>query len=307
MIEIKHITKKFHNKNTFVTANSDISFTIGDGQIYGILGQNGSGKTTLISQITGLYKIEEGDILIDGKSVRKNPKLGRTACAVQVQSQLSFGELTPRKIVTLMGEFRGGKPEVVRQETERLFQALAIEEWADKAGSLLSGGVKRLTAFCMAAVCPGKYIILDEPTNDVDPVRRKYLWQEIRRLAGQGCSVVVVTHNILELENVVDTVAIINDGLLVSEGAIEEIKRHIGNELNFRLFLTVSAATLPLPDWTTKAVCKEEILTLSISPSLITEAVSWAKALIKQELALNYSLTEATLEDAYINLIEKGA
>ena len=130
MIEIKNVSKTFQSKNSTIVANDNISLTINDGQIYGILGQNGSGKTTLINQIIGLYKIDEGDILISGKSIKKNPKIGRTKCSVQVQGQLSFGELTPRKIVTLMGEFKGGKENEIKEEIQRLFKALAIDEWA---------------------------------------------------------------------------------------------------------------------------------------------------------------------------------
>ena len=76
----------------------------------------------------------------------------------------------------------------------------------------LSGGVARLVRFCMAAVVPGRIVILDEPTNDVDPLRRKLLWQQVRALADDGAAVLLVTHNVLEAERCVDRLAIIDHG-----------------------------------------------------------------------------------------------
>ncbi|MFP3491091.1 AAA family ATPase, partial [Staphylococcus sp. SIMBA_130] len=73
-------------------------------------------------------------------------------------------------------------------------------------------------AFCMAVIAPGKLVILDEPTNDVDPVRRRYLWQVIRNLTNDGTSVILVTHNVLEAEKAVDRVAIINKGRILTQG-----------------------------------------------------------------------------------------
>ena len=134
-----------------------------------------------------------------------------------------------------MGELRGGKPEEIDEQIDYLFSALDILEWANTPGNLLSGGIKRLTAFCMAVICAKDFIILDEPTNDVDPVRRKRLWQEIKRMTAKGCGVIVVTHNILELESVADIVTIIDDGKLISTGTITDIKSRLSNHLKLNL------------------------------------------------------------------------
>ena len=85
-----------------------------------------------------------------------------------------------------MGRLRGQKSDVVRLRTQELAGALEIEEWLDTDGARLSGGVKRLVSFAMAAVAPGRLVILDEPTNDVDPVRRRHLWAQVRALADRG-------------------------------------------------------------------------------------------------------------------------
>lgn len=309
MIEIINLTKNFYNKKQTITANDDISLRIPKGNIFGILGQNGSGKTTLINQIIGIYKIEKGDILISGKSVKSNPKIGRTLCSVQTQGQLAFGELTPRKATTLMGELRGGKPDEIAAQMDSLFQSLDLGEWADTPGNLLSGGIKRLTAFCMAVICAKGFIILDEPTNDVDPVRRKYLWNEIRRLTTKGCGVIVVTHNILELESVADRIAIIDNGKLVSEGTITDIKSKLSNQLKLNLHYDdeITVKNIPLPQWIDTSNYSEGILTVTLSPDKLESAIALGRNLVAQKLVNSYSVSDTTLEDVYIDFIEKGA
>jgi len=93
---------------------------------------------------------------------------------------------------------RGGETRRVRDRARDLLQQLEMEEWSGKSAETFSGGMRRLVAFCMAAVVPGKIVILDEPTNDIDPLRRRLLWQQVRILVEMGSTVLLVTHNVLE-------------------------------------------------------------------------------------------------------------
>ena len=309
MIEITNLTKKFRNKKGEVVANENISLSIPKGKVYGILGQNGSGKTTLINQIIGLYKIEDGEIFISGNSVKEDPKAARTLCSVQTQGQLAFGELTPKKAVRLMGELRGGKPEEIDEQIDYLFSALDILEWANTPGKLLSGGIKRLTAFCMAVICAKDFIILDEPTNDVDPVRRKRLWQEIKRMTAKGCGVIVVTHNILELESVADIVTIIDDGKLISTGTITDIKSRLSNHLKLNLHYDDegTAEKLRIPEWGISSSHGDGMMIITLAPEKIDSALEWGRTLVTEKSIVSYSISDTTLEDVYIDLIKKGA
>src|SRR5213079_3679676 len=99
----------------------------------------------------------------------------------------------------------------------------------------LSGGVGRLATFCMAAVVPGRVVILDEPTNDVDPLRRKLLWDEVRMLADAGSAVLLVTHNVLEAERCVDRVAIIDRGTVQATGTPAMLKAELHAPLRLEL------------------------------------------------------------------------
>jgi len=100
-------------------------------------------------------------------------------------AQVPIDGLTPRQAIDLLGQLRGSSRMEVELRRERLVEAWT-REWLDVDASRLSGGVKRLVAFAMAAVAPGRLVMLDEPTNDVDPVRRRLLWRQVRTLADHG-------------------------------------------------------------------------------------------------------------------------
>ena len=214
-----------------VIANNDVSLTLEAGEIYGLLGPNGAGKTTLVSQILGLVQPTSGAICINGTDVTNKPKIARRACSYQPQAVASTEGLTPAQAVELVGRIRGLSVKEVQTRGRALMEAVQITEWADELVPL-SGGVGRLTSFCIAAIAPGQVVILDEPTNDVDPLRRKLLWEQVRLLADNGSGVLLVTHNVLEAERSVDRLAIMVGGRLIAQGTQETLKSGLGAKLS---------------------------------------------------------------------------
>lgn len=304
ILDVKAVTKEFTGRGKHkMVANDNVSLRIQEGEIYGLLGQNGAGKTTLVNQILGLITPDRGDIQLLGESVLHSPARARSICSVQPQSQVPLGFLTPRQAVTLMGKMRAGK-KFDPKRVEMLFEALDMGEWANKEGEKLSGGAKRLTAFCMAVIAPGKLVILDEPTNDVDPVRRRYLWQVIRNLTNDGTSVILVTHNVLEAEKAVDRVAIINKGKILTQGTPSEVKSSVSNQMRMELSLA-SESDLQLPNWAITSHKNGSRLILAIDPQVVSSAIEWAKGQVNNGLIMDYTLSPTTIEDTYIELTSK--
>ncbi|GIO24034.1 ABC transporter ATP-binding protein [Oceanobacillus sp. J11TS1] len=304
VLDVNGVTKVFadRGKNKLV-ANDNLSLHINEGEIFGLLGQNGAGKTTLVNQILGLLTPDHGDIHLLGESVLQSPARARSICSVQPQSQVPLGFLTPKQAVTLMGKMRLGK-KFDPKRVEILFEALDMNKWANKEGEKLSGGAKRLTAFCMAVIAPGKLVILDEPTNDVDPVRRRYLWEVIRNLTNDGTSVILVTHNVLEAEKAVDRVAIIDNGKILTQGTPSEVKRSVTNQMRMEISLA-SELDMEIPSWTLSSHKKGSRFILSLDPNDISSAIEWAKNQADNGLIMDYSLSPTTIEDAYIELTSK--
>lgn len=302
ILEVDGVTKFFSGKGkSNIVANDNITFSIKEGEIFGLLGQNGAGKTTLVNQILGLLTPNAGDIQLLGESVLQSPTRARSICSVQPQSQVSLGLLTPKQAVTLMGKMRAGKKFDLKR-VDMLFEALNMGEWANKEGERLSGGARRLTAFCMAVIVPGKLVILDEPTNDVDPVRRRYLWQVIRELTNDGSSVILVTHNVMEAEKAVDRVGIVHKGKLLTQGTPSEVKSSVSDQLRMEVSLLKEMNEMDMPRWALSSQRNGSRLLFAIDQQEVTSTIEWVKDQMDKGIVMDYSLSPSTIEDVYIEL-----
>src|SRR3954454_14555911 len=240
LLAVEHVTKTYRGG---VLANDDISLDVAAGEVFGLLGPNGAGKTTLVNQVLSLLVPDAGRITVDGVDVVRRPDQARRLCSFQPQAAAPVDGLSARQAVEIIGSIRGGRPAAVRARTTELLAALDLAEIADRPVRM-SGGMARLTGFCMAAVVPGRVFVLDEPTNDVDPLRRRALWQQIRRLADDGAAVLLVTHNVLEAERCVDRLAIVAGGRVLAAGTPAALKSKLA--LLLRLECAVEP-NLPMP------------------------------------------------------------
>ena len=301
LLEIKNITKIYKGK---VKANDNISLSISEGEVFGLLGPNGAGKTTLVNQIIGLTMPTSGSITISDVNVIAKPDYAREVCSFQAQVQAPISGLSTMQAIELAGRIRGGKNADVHKRAMELVEKLKLSEWQKTLGLNISGGVRRLVAFCMAAVVPGRIVILDEPTNDVDPLRRRTIWQEVQTLAKQGSAVVLVTHNILEAERVVDRLAIIDQGQVKGMGTPASLKESEGDVMRLELILEPKAAAPSLPEYLQKPLVVNRRVIGDVQPKNIAKAIEWARGLKEQEIIEEFYLGPATLEDVYVRLVK---
>ena len=300
LLEIEKLTKVYRGG---LRANDDIDLAIESGEVFGLLGHNGAGKTTLVNQVVGLLKPTSGSIRIDGHDMVANPGLARRLCSFQAQAQVPIDGLSPRQAIDLLGQLRGrSKADVVRRR-EHLVEVLELGEWLDVDAARLSGGVKRLVAFAMAAVAPGRLVMLDEPTNDVDPVRRRLLWRQVRALADEGAAVLLVTHNVIEAERSVDRLAILDEGQVIAEGPPAMLKAGLGSELRLELVVDSRSAEPPVSPFGRSVVSVGNRLMVGIPIDAAGPAVSWAEMLERAGVVEEFTLGPATLEDVYVALV----
>jgi ABC-2 type transport system ATP-binding protein len=305
LLEIENLTKVYR---TGTRANDGIDLAVGEGEVFGLLGHNGAGKTTLVNQVVGLLRPTAGSIRIDGRDMVAAPGLARRLCSFQAQAQVPIDGLTPRQAIDLVGQLRGASNADVRRRRERLVDALDLGEWLDVDAARLSGGVKRLVAFAMAAVTPGRLVMLDEPTNDVDPVRRRLLWRQVRTLADLGAAVLLVTHNVIEAERSVDRLAILDEGRVIAEGTPAALKARVGAALRLELVLDPGTPEPPASPFALSAVQVGNRLMVGVPMDRAGEAVTWAEWLKTAGSVEEFTLGPATLEDVYVALVgEMGA
>lgn len=300
VLQMENVSKEYARG---VLVNNRISLSLQEGEIFGLLGPNGAGKTTLISQIIGLVKPDSGSIHIDGVDIVAKPDKARQACSFQAQTQVPINGLTSMQAIELVGRVRGGSPKSVRERARVLLNNLDMEAWTKKPADTFSGGMRRLVAFCMAAVVPGRIVILDEPTNDIDPLRRKLLWQEVRSLVSMGSTVLLVTHNVLEAERAVDRLAVIDQGKVVSMGTPGSLKGNGGDNMRLEMILEPGAEFPAIPDSLHQAVTTGRRLISRLKESDITPTIQWASGLKKMGTVEEYSIGPITLEDVYLKLV----
>ena len=301
LLEIDSLTKVYRSGTK---ANDGITLNVAAGEVFGLLGHNGAGKTTLVNQVVGLLRPTSGAIRIDERDMIASPGLARQLCSFQAQAHVPIDGLTPRQAIDLVGLLRGASRADVRLRRERLVEALDLGEWLNTDAARLSGGVKRLVAFAMAAVAPGRLVMLDEPTNDVDPVRRRMLWRQVRQLADEGGAVLLVTHNVIEAERSVDRLAILDAGRVIAAGTPAELKSRLGAALRLELVLDADVTVPPDSPFGMAAVQVGNRLMVGVPTEEAGRAVVWAESLKNARVADEFTLGPATLEDVYIALVE---
>jgi ABC-2 type transport system ATP-binding protein len=295
----EEVTKVF---GSGVRANDGLTLRVDPGEVFGLLGPNGAGKSTFVKQVIGLLRPTSGSIRLGDADLVAHPALARQRCSYLPQAQLPIDAFKVREAIELTGRIRGGPRALVRERASTLIEALDIGAWSDTLGVKLSGGVKRLVGFAMVMVWPGQVAILDEPTNDVDPLRRRLLWERIRALGGEGVTVFLVTHNVLEAERSVDRLAIVDRGRIIASGTPSSLKLEDRGRLRLQLMLTPGLDTPEMPDLVvTHTRVGHQLLTV-IGESDAAAGIAWAQQLVREGVAEEYALAATTLEDVYIRL-----
>lgn len=304
MFRTADVTKVYPNG---VRANDSISLHVAPGEVYGLLGPNGAGKTTLVKQVIGLLRPTSGRITLGPYDLVADPAAARQLCSYLPQAPVPIDSFGAREAIVLCGRIRGGDPGTVARRTDALIEALDLGQWRNKRGNNLSGGVKRLVGFAMVAVCPGRVVILDEPTNDVDPLRRRLLWQQVRELGDLGIAVLLVTHNVLEAEKAVDRLAIIDNGRLLAEGTPSSMKAGDRGQLRLQVMLVPGGADPELPGFVKRSTRVGHNLMAVVDDAEASHAIGWAQDLVGTGAAEEYALTATSLEDAYLELTGHGS
>lgn len=301
VLTVRGLRKRYRGRQG-VQANDGIDLDVAAGQVVGLLGHNGAGKSTLVHQVVGIVRPDSGSITLDGVDAVARPDLARRAATVQAQANVPITGLTPRRAIELVGRIRRGDRAAVRRRTAELLDALDLGPWADTPAEKVSGGVARLTAFAMTAVRPGRLVVLDEPTNDVDPVRRRLLWRQIRGLADAGHGVLLVTHNVREAERVVDHLAILDRGVVLASDTPAGLTASLRGSLTVEVDVAPGTALTwhPAVQVTSTGRLREAG---TVPASRAADVVAWAQAEVEAGRLERYALTPASLEDVYVALV----
>lgn len=224
MIEISGLCKYYKE----VKAVDHLDLTVKPGEIFGLLGPNGAGKTTTMRILTTLARPTAGKACINGKEVSRKGTEVKKEIGVVSQTENIDVEMTARENMELHGRLFKMPAQERRAQIEELLAFVDLMERADTVVGRFSGGMKRRLMIARALMHKPRILFLDEPTVGLDPQVRRKIWDLIRRLNGQGITVLLTTHYIEEAELLCHRVGIMNKGKLIALGTPEELKKKVG-------------------------------------------------------------------------------
>jgi ABC-2 type transport system ATP-binding protein len=223
-VEAQHLTK-FYGP---VAGLYDLSFSVGYGEVRGLLGQNGSGKSTLLKSLVGLIHPTSGTAKVLGLDVQKSPMEVRRSIGYVPESPRLYEFLTATEYLDFIADVRGIAYEEKKERINRLIQALNLE---GKQGDTISGysqGMKQKVALMGAILHRPKLLLLDEPLNGLDPKSARVVKELIHGLAREGVTTVFSTHILEIAEAICDQLTILQNGRVLAEGTGQELREKAG-------------------------------------------------------------------------------
>jgi len=290
ILEIRNLTKRYRNGTV---ANDRLSLALETGEIYGLLGPNGAGKTTLVRQVLGLLKPTGGSITLDGVDLVADPGYARANIGFLPQGQFDMQAVHVDELIYFIGKLRGLPKAVARSRTEELIERLELGPFRHTSVHAASGGVRRLAGFATAVIARARLLVLDEPTNDIDPVRRQLLWGMIDELGAEGSTVLLVTHNLAEAERVIDRLAIIDGGRILREGTPSALRSVVTDRL--RIEITAAAPYAPHP----ALIVDGGTDTYFLDERDLPEVSHWLTGQRNAGAILDFRIGPPTLDDIY--------
>lgn len=219
------LTKKYGSK----TVVNKINFEIRNGQILGLLGPNGAGKSTTIKMLSGQTEPSSGFIEIDGKQYSKVPSEFRTQIGVMPQDVIIWDSLTVKENLEFSGKiYKLSNKELIKRR-DFLIDALNLKKELNTVADHLSGGFKRRLNLAITIMNNPGAVFLDEPTPGIDPQNRRFLWEYISNLKTENRSVILTDHYLDEAEKLADYVVIIDNGNVIAQGTVKELKTKYGS------------------------------------------------------------------------------
>ncbi|MEE9586202.1 MAG: ABC transporter ATP-binding protein [Nitrososphaerales archaeon] len=224
IIKVESVSKSFGA----VKAVRDLNLVVKAGEISGLLGPNGSGKSTTMKIIMGILKPDSGMVNVSGVDVKERPVYARRMIGYVPETPYLYEYLTAAEYLDFVGVAYGIEPEVRKQRVEELLQALQMDGHVNEIMSGFSQGMKQKIALTAALLHKPKVLILDEPLNGLDPRSARIVKELLHRLAKEDVAILFSTHVLEIVEAICRRVTIMNEGLVLAEGSVQELRSMAG-------------------------------------------------------------------------------
>ncbi len=226
ILKVEHLFKSYQKKIVV----EDVSIHMKKGEAYGLLGPNGAGKSTTINMISGILMADSGEVFINDYSIKENQKKAQSFIGVVPQEIALYPTMSAMANLEFYGKLYGLKGFNLEQKVEENLRLVGLYDRRKESIDKYSGGMKRRINIAAALLHEPKLLIMDEPTVGIDLQSRSFILEMIKKLQiEKGMSILYTSHYMEEVETLCDRVGIIDDGKLIAEGTIAELKKKYGN------------------------------------------------------------------------------
>ncbi len=224
-VMVDDLTKVFSDKKRKkIVAVDKIRFEAQPGEIFGLLGVNGAGKTTTLRMLATMLTPSQGDAVVCGYSIRKQPQEVRRRIGFMSTATSLYGRLSAKEMVTYFGRLHAMSAAAIEQRIAKLFALLDMEEFADRRCDKLSTGMKQKVSIVRTVLHDPDVMIFDEPTSGLDVLTSRTIKRFVLDCKSRGKCVLFSTHNMSEVENLCDRVGVIHAGRMLACEPIEVLR-----------------------------------------------------------------------------------
>jgi ABC-2 type transport system ATP-binding protein len=297
-IDATKVTKIY--KGTSQAALKDVSLKVQGGKIFTLLGRNGAGKTTFVRICATQLMPTSGTISVLGYDVVRQAKHVRDLVSIVPQEGRPLRALTPWDHVYNWLQIRGESKDIARDKTEQMLRKLEMYEARDRPAMNLSGGMKQKILVAMAMASDAELLFLDEPTIGLDPVSRRQVWSAIKDWKNKGGSVLLTTHYMDEAEMLSDYIVIIDEGMIIAQGTIQELRKVIPQ--NIRVDIAQNGLDIEnLKSYGSVVDTGSGMLRIFTFESAVRELSELA---LRKNLS--FTVSPVTLDDVFVYLMGNG-
>ena len=225
-IEVNNISKSFGKHEVL----KDINLEIPAKKIFGIIGPSGCGKTTLLKTMIGFWEPNSGEVKYETRNLKEHSKYIRQIVGFATQENCVYPKLTVKENLEYFGTLSNVPRTTLKSNMNKVVKFVHLEDSADELAENLSGGMQRRLDIACALIHSPRILILDEPTEDLDPILRKDILALIKRINQEDTTVVMTSHLLHEAEQLCDMIAILHNGRLLKCGTPEELRNSFSKE-----------------------------------------------------------------------------
>ncbi|PYY29606.1 ABC transporter ATP-binding protein [Paenibacillus illinoisensis] len=226
ILEMEHVVKRYGSKLSV----DHLNLSVERGEIFGLLGPNGAGKSTTISMIAGLLSIDQGEIRLNGISVKERPLEVKRKIGLVPQDLALYEAMTAAENVTFFARLYGLRGKLLKERVQESLEFVGLQDKAKDAPSTFSGGMKRRLNIACAIMHRPDLIIMDEPTVGIDPQSRNHILESVRTLNKMGSTIIYTSHYMEEVAAISNRVAIMDQGHIIACGTEAELRERVASE-----------------------------------------------------------------------------